>query len=217
MSVDPSTAQPPQRPGRLARVEYLDFQSVADYREYRLAIHGPDGSSEVRLRIANSSFDTGRARLQDGPEICYRRLLRAVACGETAPDVVTIDDLELASYREAHTQVPRHRPWAATLPPRPAPVQRTPLRPRPPQPPIAAPAASPAKQGPAEGQRVSHAAFGVGVVTASRSGHTTVHFDECGPRTFITSMLDLELLSAPHTWETGPRGKNRPRETAIAS
>ena len=35
-----------------------------------------------------------------------------------------------------------------------------------------------------------------------------------GPRRLVTSLLELEVLSAPHTWETGPRGKNRPRETA---
>jgi len=33
-------------------------------------------------------------------------------------------------------------------------------------------------------------------------------------RRFVTSLLDLEVLSAPHTWETSPRGRNRPRDTS---
>jgi hypothetical protein len=27
---------------------------------------------------------------------------------------------------------------------------------------------------------------------------------------FVTSLLKVDVLSPPHTWETGPRGKNRP-------
>jgi hypothetical protein len=67
-----------------------------------------------------------------------------------------------------------------------------------------------------EGQRVSHTAFGVGVVTSARRGRTIVRFDDDGPRMFVTSMVELEVLSAPHTWETSPRGKNRPCKTALA-
>ncbi len=66
-----------------------------------------------------------------------------------------------------------------------------------------------------QGQRVQHAQFGAGVVTVSSSDrHTIIHFDEGGPKTFVTSMLNVEILSPPHTWETGPRGKNRPRAVA---
>ena len=66
-----------------------------------------------------------------------------------------------------------------------------------------------------EGQRVSHATFGVGVTAASSGAYTSVHFDDDVLRTFVTSLLNLEVLSAPHTWETGPRGKNRPRDTSL--
>jgi hypothetical protein len=48
------------------------------------------------------------------------------------------------------------------------------------------------------------------VTTSSSGGHTVVRFDQDGLKTFITSMLDVAVLSAPHTWETGPRGNNRP-------
>ena len=209
---------PPPPPGRFVRVEYLDFQNVPDYREYRLAVYGPDGPAEFRFRIAIAAFGAGRVRLQDGPDVCYQKLQRAVAAGDAAsPDVVTIDDVELASYREAHTHVPKHRSWTPSLPPKPPLVPRTQPRPRSPQLPVAPLATNDTAPALEEGQRVSHALFGVGVTTSSSGGHTIIRFDEDGPRTFVTSMLKLEVLSAPHTWETGPRGKNRPRETALVA
>ena len=206
----------PPRLGRPARVEYLDFQNVSDYREYRLAVWGADGPAEVRFRIANSAFGAGRVRLQDGADVCYQRLLRAVAAGETAsPDVVTIGDAELASYREAHTPARKHSSFTPALPAKPPFVPRTRPAPPPPLPAVAAPARI--KTGLDAGQRVSHATFGAGVVASSSGGHTIVCFDEVGPRTFVTSMVKLEVLSAPHTWETGPRGKNRPCDTAVVA
>jgi len=207
-----SPQPPPPSPGRFVRVEYLDFRSAADHREYRLAVYGDNGPAEFRFRIAFAAFGAGRVRIQDGPDVCYQRLLRAVAAGETVgPDLVTIDDVELARYREAHTQVPKRRSSTpASSPPAPF-VPRTPPRPRSPAPP---PGPLPIDDaGPAfhEGQRVSHAVFGVGVTTSSSGGRTIVCFDDNGPRTFVTSLLRLDVLSAPHTWETGPRGKNRLR------
>jgi hypothetical protein len=66
-----------------------------------------------------------------------------------------------------------------------------------------------------EGQRVHHAVFGDGVISLSRAGRTAVSFDEHGPKTFLTSLLQLEVLSEPHTWETSVRGKNRLRPGAL--
>jgi hypothetical protein len=201
-----------------ARVEYLDFQNVPGHREYRLAVYGPDGPADFRFRIAVAAFGAGRVRLQEGPDVCYQKLLRTLVAGETpSPDVVTIDDVELASYREAHTHVPKHRSWASSLPPKPPFVPRTPPRPRPPQLPVAPPATILAESAFDEGQRVSHAVFGPGVTTSSSGGHTVICFDEIGPRTFVTSMLELDVLSAPHTWETGPRGKNRATGTPVVA
>jgi hypothetical protein len=191
----------------LVRVEYLDFQNVAEHREFRLRVYGPDGWTEFRLRIAMAAFGAGRVRLQDGPDVCYQKLLRAVAAGETAsPDVITIDDVDLASYREAHTQVPKHRSWTPSSPPTRAIVPPQQPRTRSPQPPVAPLPTN--DTGPAfeKGQRVSHAVFGVGVTTSSSGGHTVVRFDQDGPKTFVTSMLKVDVLSAPHVLESGRRG-----------
>jgi hypothetical protein len=214
-AIHPHPASP--SPRRSARVEYLDFHSVPGFREYRFAVDGPDGQTELRFRIAASAFDAGRVRVQDGPDVCYQKLLRAVVAGETVgPDVVTIADGELDSYHEAHTPVQKHRPRPAALPAKPPFVPRPRPSPRPALPPVAVLATNDTEAALGEGQRVSHATFGVGVVASSSRGHTLVCFDEHGPRTFVTSMVELEVLSAPHTWETGPRGKNRPRKTPLA-
>jgi hypothetical protein len=196
-----------------ARVEYVDFQDVAEHREFRLRVCGPDGWTEVRVRIASAAFVAGRARLQEGPDVCYQKLLRTVAAGETAsPDVITIDDVELANYREAHTPKPKHRSWRPPSPPTPAFAARrqprTPSRVLPVAP-LVTTDSEPALE---EGQRVSHVVFGVGVTTSSSGGRTVVRFDEDGPKTFVTSMLKVDVLSAPRTWETGPGGRNRQRE-----
>jgi hypothetical protein len=213
MSVKAISAQPPPlSPRSPVRVEYLDFKNLPDYREYRLASYGPDGPSEFRFRIASAAFDAGQVRLQDGPEVCYQALMQAIAAGQTtSADVVTIDDAGLASYREAHA--PKRRSWTPPSSVSGPFVPPTPPRRRSPEAVVAPPAPRDAAPAFDDGRRVSHAAFGVGVTTSSSGGHTTVCFDEKGPKTFVTSMLKLELLSAPHTWETSPRGKNRLCET----
>lgn len=205
-----SPVHPPPADGRFVRVEYLDFQNVAEHREFRLRAYGPHGSTEFRLRIAIAAFGAGRIRLQDGPDVCYQRVLRAVAAGETAsPAVITIDDVELALYRDDHTPVPKRRSWTDTSRPTPAIAPRQ--QPRTPSARLPVAPLVPSHVEPAfeAGQRVSHAVFGVGVTTSSGAGRTIVRFDQEGPKTFVTSMLKLEVLSAPHTWETGPRGNNR--------
>ncbi len=205
---------PPASPGRFVRVEYLDFQDLAEHREFRLRVCGPDGSTEFRLRISIAAFSAGRVRRQDAPDVCYQKLLRAVAAGEAAsPGVIMIDDVDLASYREAHTQVPKHQSWTPSSPVTPPVAPRK--QPRTPSPhfPVAPVAANDTEPALEEGQRVSHAVFGVGVTTSSSGGHTVIRFDQDGPKTFVTSMLKVDVLSAPHTWETRPRGKNRPCPT----
>lgn len=210
----PPPVPPPPVPSHVVRVEYLGFENLAEQREYRLRVYGLEGWSEFRLRIAVAAFGAGRVRLQDGPDVCYQKLLRAIACGEAASaDAITLDEVDFASYREAHTHVPKHRSWSPSSPPAPAahpPAQRRTPSPRLPVAPLVADLAAPALE---QGQRVSHAVFGAGVTTSSSGGHTVVRFDRDGSRTFITSMLELDVLSAPHTWETGPRGVNRPCRT----
>lgn len=49
-----------------------------------------------------------------------------------------------------------------------------------------------------EGQPLQHQRFGVGIATHSTDTRTTIDFYEHGVKTFVTSMLEVELLpSAP--------------------
>jgi hypothetical protein len=212
VTADPARTQPPSQ-RQAIRIEYLDYQGEADCREYRLAVHSAEGTAEVRLRIPIAAFAANRVLLQDGPDVCYQRLLRMLSAGE-APSrgAITVDGAELAAYREAHTPPPR-RSVTPKSPPKRAPVTRTPVPEKRAKLPVAAaPPADEAEPAFVEGQRVSHARFGAGVTMASSGGRTSVQFDDHGVRTFITSMLELEVLSAPHEWEAGPRGKNRRRD-----
>jgi hypothetical protein len=203
----PPVPHPPAGPG--IRVEYLGFRNVAEQREFRLRVYGSEGSTECRFGIAMAAFGVARVSLQDGPDVCYKKLLRAIAAGEMAsPDVITIDEVELASYR-ANTPVRKRKAWAPLSPPtRPLVSRDTVSRPsRSLAPPLVVDHRAPDLE---EGQRVSHAIFGSGVTTASPVGRTAVCFDTGGTRTFVTSMLKIDVLSAPHTWEVSRRGANRP-------
>jgi hypothetical protein len=217
MSAEPRPVGPAPIRGHAVRVEYLDFQDVDEHREYRFAVYGPYGSSEPRMRIANAAFDARRVLRQDGPDLCYQKLLREIAAGVTEhADVSTIDDVDLLKYRDDHTVVAKHRPYTAPSPatgaagPRKPPPHR-PSRASTVSPKIAAVPAVTKDVEPVleEGQRVRHAIFGLGVTTATTSDRTVVSFDRDGPRSFVTSMLEVEVLSAPHTWNTSRRGVNR--------
>jgi hypothetical protein len=214
----PSVFSPAPSPEHAVRVEYLDYREVDEHREYRFRVYGVGQSDEFRVRIANAAFDARRVRMQDGPDLCYQKLLKTIAAGVTAqPDGITIEDVDLLSYRDDHTPVPKRRSWtpspdapvvAPRKPPQFRPRTRTPT-PSPAVPDLSGDVA-PALE---EGQRVNHAVFGMGVTTATTSTRTTVSFDRDGPRSFVSSMLAVEVLSAPHTWETNRRGASRPRRT----
>lgn len=203
-TVPASVSPPPPSPARALRVEYVDFQDVAEHREFRFRVHGAEGATERRLRVAIAAF-AGRVRLQDWPDVCYQKLLGMLASSNgAASETIMVDEADLAGYADAHTKAPKHRSWSSTSPatgvaPR-EPAARPPER----RPVVAH--AEPVLQG---GQRVRHAVFGLGVMSAPAGAHTLIHFDQDGPKRFVTSMLDVDVLSAPRTWETGPRGKNR--------
>jgi hypothetical protein len=202
-------------PPRKARVEYVGFRDVDSHREFQFRVYGTDGSSEFRLRIASEAFDTRRISMQDCPDLCYQALLKAIAAELPAPpEVITLADADLVRYREEHTPVPRRRARPPEVERPPAVAARKPVQYRTHPRKAAAPepvAVIPVEVVPpfAEGQRVNHAVFGLGVTTTTTSDRTTVSFDEGAARSFVTSMLQVEVLSAPGTWEVGRRG-NRP-------
>jgi hypothetical protein len=218
----PQSSPPVQAVRREPRVEYRDFRDLDGHREYRFRVYGTEGSREIRMCIDNAAFSARSVRRQDGAEVCYQKLLRTVAAVDVPyPDTIPVGEADLLRYREDHTPPPKRR----SQPPRPPaapdvaerrPQQYAPRAPkaRPTRPPDAEIAPEVVARSFGEGQRVHHAIFGAGVTTVSTPDRTVVAFDENGPKTFVTSLLELEVLSPPHTWETGPRGTNRPCSSA---
>jgi hypothetical protein len=65
------------------------------------------------------------------------------------------------------------------------------------------------------GQCLQHFRFGIGIATASDESRTTIDFYEHGVKTFITDMLEAELISnAPP--RPGAPAKPRGRKKAAA-
>lgn len=65
------------------------------------------------------------------------------------------------------------------------------------------------------GDRVSQPQYGAGTVAAANEYHTTIDFDDHGPRTFATSIVKLErstTLAPPKA--KAPRRKAAPRRAA---
>ena len=93
-----------------ATVEYVGFRTSPKRREYLLRSHFGTEVHEYTVGIALTAFAAGRVRLQDGPEICYLRLLRELESPSPSSGAdLTITDAELADYVTAHTTPARGR------------------------------------------------------------------------------------------------------------
>jgi hypothetical protein len=115
------TLRPPPAAAAEARarllVQYVGFENAPGRREYRLRAQVGGEVLTFTLSIALEAFAGKRALLQDGPDICYQKLVRALAGGEdirTGPLAVT--DADLASYRADHAAAPRRTIGAAMTP-----------------------------------------------------------------------------------------------------
>ena len=60
-----------------------------------------------------------------------------------------------------------------------------------------------------EGQPLQHARFGVGIATHGADTRTTIDFYEHGVKTFVTSMLEVELLRGPRAGRRHAQGAPR--------
>lgn len=98
-----------------ATVEYVGFRTGPARREYVLRSHYGPETREYVVGIMHAAFRAGRARYQDGPEICYLKVLRELEASENAPGAedFTITDTELADYLAAHAPAARRVGFAA--------------------------------------------------------------------------------------------------------
>jgi hypothetical protein len=108
-----------------SHVEYLDFQSGKNSRDYRLVVRHADGRYyEFTMAVEHAAFLAGRVRYQDAAEICFWKLQRALAAWDLAPDSgpppsrQTVTEADLLEYKDAHTA--KQRRVTPPPPPRPA-------------------------------------------------------------------------------------------------
>ena len=105
-ALSPGTGAGP--PAAALLVQYLGFQDAPDRREYEIRVRRGDQSRQYTLWIAQASFAQRHALFQDGPDICYQKLLRALAEPEPpAADCIAVTEGDLAAYRETHSRTPR--------------------------------------------------------------------------------------------------------------
>lgn len=67
------------------------------------------------------------------------------------------------------------------------------------------------------GDRVSQPQYGAGTVAACNEYHTTIDFDEHGPRTFATAIVKLERSTTVAPPRPKTRRKAAPRRAAAAA
>jgi len=105
-------------------IEYVGFRTGPDHRQYFLRSHFGTEIREYTVGIPHSAFTAGRVRFQDGPEICYLKVLREMEAASAAPSPATdftLTDAELAAYVTAHTPTPRRTSFSVVSPRPPAP------------------------------------------------------------------------------------------------
>jgi hypothetical protein len=93
------------------RLEYLGFVDTEQGREYSLvAQEGGGETKKFVLVIANEAFALRTARYQDGPDICYQKLLAVLASPAAPEERIALNGEDLYHYRHAHApKPPRHR------------------------------------------------------------------------------------------------------------
>jgi hypothetical protein len=102
-------------------LQYVGFQDAPGRREYVLMAQSGDKVRKYTVWIASDAFAKRQASMQDGPDICYQKLARALIDPELATAVrLEVTDADLTHYREAHAPVkgrshPR-RPFADAQP-----------------------------------------------------------------------------------------------------
>jgi hypothetical protein len=111
-----------------ARLEYAGFANVGSAREFSFRVQ-PQGTTPPRavvLVIADEAFSARHARLQDGPDICYQKLIQLLASPEPLPERIQLTEEDLYHYRHAHAPKPtRRRSPAGAAPSTPSPVVET--------------------------------------------------------------------------------------------
>jgi len=93
-------------------VHYLGFRITPDGREYMMQVLGELEPRTYVLLVTHEAFATRQTRFQDAPDLCSRKLERALLAD---PDLIAAERLlltaeELLDYRHAHAPASAGRP-----------------------------------------------------------------------------------------------------------
>jgi len=89
-------------------IQYVGFQDVQDRREYALRARRGDQEGCYTVSIKLAAFANRKALLQDGPDICYQKVLHELADSEPhGACVILVTESDLAAYRESHASPKR--------------------------------------------------------------------------------------------------------------
>jgi hypothetical protein len=101
-------------------IRYVGFHDNKGRREYVLQARRGDEARGYVLWIELTAFARRQALLQDGPDICYQKLLHELAGSELqGSDNIAVTDGDLAAYRETHTR-PARRGFSPSRAPEPS-------------------------------------------------------------------------------------------------
>jgi hypothetical protein len=107
---EPRRPSPPRVATPVVRIEYLGFSDNGAFREYRLrVIEGTNPTRDFVLLIAHEAFAAQHARYQDGPDICYQKMLKAFEASPEQAERLTLSVEDLKDYRMAHSPKPSRR------------------------------------------------------------------------------------------------------------
>jgi hypothetical protein len=104
-------------------VQYVGFQDAPGRREYVLMAQFGETIRKYTVWITREAFAKRQALLQDGPDICYQKLLRELVGTELqGSDGIAVTEDDLATYRETHSP-PARKSFAPPRPPAPVKVE----------------------------------------------------------------------------------------------
>ncbi len=97
--------------------EYHGFRNLPDRREYSVSVRNGAESRQYTVWIPIEAFAAHKAQMQDGPDICFRKIQQLQAeFGDHFDEYIGVSAADLQSYKEAHTVTPRRKPVAPKLP-----------------------------------------------------------------------------------------------------
>jgi hypothetical protein len=85
-------------------IHYVGFGNVEGRRGYEIDVQRGLEKRRYTVWIELAAFARGQALLQDGPDICYQKLLRELASaeGQVPGGGIDVTERDLAAYRESH-------------------------------------------------------------------------------------------------------------------